>query len=248
MSDTPAKGGAKALVSDILAATPAAATTPAAPAPVAAPPVDPDSEAKDLIEVYFDLEEPDERDVLFDQLCRLDTPVVTEFLRTMLSHDEDDYVRAEAACELCRRGDADGIAALEADLADPEEPYFFERAVQALAEIRGPAFYDTAAALWRDPERDAEERREAMLGMETADPARAVLDFVRFVDSITDIATMPDDQVEVAMLAFVRHAHRDAEPALEALKARIAKASMDEEERLELVAFVQEGLDLLAGA
>ena len=208
----------------------------------------PEAEATALINVYFELEEPTERDVLFEKIVAFDIPLVTEFLRTMLEHDEDEYVRAAAAAELSRRGDAKGLAALQADLEEPEEPYFFEHAVQVLAEIKGQAFYDTAARLWRDSERDADERREAMIGMEGADPTRAVADFAQFVANITDIASMPDDQIEVAIMTFVRREHVAAIPALTALRDRIAATLMDPEERAELVAFLQEGIDLLETA
>jgi hypothetical protein len=162
-----------------------------------------------------------------------------------MEHDEDDYVRAAAAAELARRGLADGLAALEADLTEPEELYFFEHAVQVLAELKGPTFFDTIQAIWRDLERDADERREAMVGMEVSDPARAMTAFVELVDGTTDESHMPDDQIEVAMLAFVRQEHMAAIPALESLRQRIAATEMDADERAELVAFVQEGIDLL---
>jgi hypothetical protein len=205
-----------------------------------------EAEAATLIDLYFELEDSTERDVLFDQIVALSQPVVTEFLRTMMEHDEDDYVRAAAAAELARRGSPEGLAALEADLAEPEELYFFEHAVQVLSELKGPAFYDTIEALWRDPERDADLRREAMVGMEISDPARAMADFLGLIDSVTDVSHMPDDQIEVAMLAFVRHEHVAALAALQGLRQRIAATEMDADERAELVAFVQEGIDLLA--
>jgi hypothetical protein len=204
-----------------------------------------EAEAATLIDLYFELEDAIERDVLFDQIVALSQPIVTEFLRTMMEHDEDDYVRAAAAAELARRGSPDGLAALEADLVEPEELYFFEHAMQVLSELKGPAFYDTIEALWRDPERDADLRREAMVGMETSDPARAMADFVGLIESVTDVSHMPDDQIEVAMLAFVRHEHVAALAALQGLRQRIAATEMDADERAELVAFVQEGIDLL---
>ena len=207
----------------------------------------PEAEAKALIDVYFELEEPTERDVLFEQIVAIDLPIVTEFLRTMMEHDEDEYVRAAAAAELARRGLAEGVAALEADLEEPEELYFFEHAMQVLAELRGPAFYDTALRIWRDSERDADLRREAMVGMEGADPTRAMADFTQFVNDVKDITSLPDDQIEVAIMAFVRQEHVAAIPALKGLKARVTATDMDPEERAELEAFVQEGIDLLEG-
>jgi hypothetical protein len=99
--------------------------------------------------------------------------------------------------------------------------------------------------LWQDPNRDADQRREAMLGLESIDAARALSDFVAFLEGITDIQHMPDDQVEVAMMAFARHEHAAAKPALEALRQRILAAPLDESERAELAGFIGEGLALL---
>jgi len=208
---------------------------------------DPEQEAAELIEVYFELEEPAERDALFDQIATIRAPVVTEFLRAMMAQDEDEYVRAAAAGELARRGDGPAIAALEADLDDADESFFFEHAVQVLGEVRGKHFYDTLAHIWRDPERDADQRREAMLGMEVADAPRALADFVAFLDGITDVESMPDDQVELAMLAFVRAGHTAAAPVLERLRDRVAQSRLAEDERRELAGMIEEGLALLRG-
>ncbi len=204
-----------------------------------------DREAAALIEVYFELEEPEERDALVDQLSALDCEVARRFLKTMMETDEDEIVRATAAAVLALRGDPDAIARLEADVSDPEDLYFFTHAVQALVELRGAAFYDTLKTIWRDPERDGDERREAMLGMETCDRARALADFLEFVAGLNDFEVMPDDELEVALLAFVRAEHKAALPALRALAERIAKSALAADERQELTSFVEEGIALL---
>ena len=86
MAEDNPKGGAKALVSSILsqvgddAEEPPAAPAVSEPTPAA----DPDEEATSLVEVYFELEEPEERDALFDQLIRIDSNIVTDFLRVLV--------------------------------------------------------------------------------------------------------------------------------------------------------------------
>jgi hypothetical protein len=204
-------------------------------------------DAAALIEVYFELEEPDERDALLEELLGIDLPVVTAFLETMLSEDEDDALRAMAAAELARRRVPAGIEALEADLDDPEEPWYFENAVKTLCEVHGVGFYERLHAMWVDPECDGDKRRDVMVGMEMLDLDRAMRDFVALVEGTTDVEAMLDDQIEVAMMAFVRHDHKAALPALEGLRARIAAAGIDADERQELIELVQEGIDLLAG-
>lgn len=206
-----------------------------------------EEDAAALIEVYFDLEVPEERDVLMRRLVEMKLPVVTEFLKTMMHEDEDDYVRAEAAAELARRREPEGLEAIEADFDDPEEPFFFENAMKALCDIRGVGFYGTLRAMWLDPECDGDKRRDVMLGMEDLDLNRALDDFIGFVESTTDINEMLDDQIEVAMMTFIRHDHQEAIPALEGLRTRIAGADIDPDERVELGEFIQEGLDLLRG-
>ncbi len=207
-----------------------------------------EEDATALIEVYFDLEIPEERDALLRRLLEIELDVVSEFLRTMMQEDEDDYLRAEAAAELARRRDPEGLAAIEADFDDPEEPFFFENAMKALCDIRGVGFYETLRATWLDQESDGDKRRDVMLGMEDLDLDRALQDFMWLVESTTDIDAMLDDQIEIAMMAFVRHDYQAALPALDTLRSRIAAADIDPDERQELGEFILEGIDLLRGA
>jgi len=249
---------AKALVSSVLSKLGMTQADAAAQVEAAAAdesPAAPDSDGPDeaineeeteaLIDLYFDLEEPDERDALLEQLIANPLPVVTEFFKVMLHEDEDDYMRALAAAALARRHVPEGIEALEADLEDPDEPFFFENAVKALCEVRGVNFYETLHAMWIDADCDGDRRREVMLGMESLDLDRALRDFVGLVEATTDIDTMLDDQIEVAMMAFVRHDYKEALPALRSLHQRVLAAPIDPEERQELGEFIAEGVTLL---
>ncbi|HET6347320.1 MAG TPA: HEAT repeat domain-containing protein [Myxococcota bacterium] len=205
-----------------------------------------DANATELVELYFQLEEPDERDAVFEQLAALDSPVVTEFFEAMMDRDEDEFMRNAAAVELARRGHGGALAVLEEELRNPTELLFFEQAVQVLVEVRGASMYEPLRALWESPDRDPAERRELMVGMELADPLRAMEDFAGFITRIEDPRNLPDDQLEVAMMAFGRQGYTQVRPALEALKSRILAASFtDPDEQTELAAFVQEGIDLL---
>lgn len=215
---------------------------PPADAPAA---VDEEQEAVELIELYFELEQPDERDVVFERLRQIQLPLVDEFLATMMREDEDEYIQASAAAELAARGIPEGIARLEADLEEPEEVFFFEQAVRVLSELRGDAFYDTLAGIWQDAQREDELRREAMLAMEALAPERALQDFADFVAGLTDIQAMPDDQLEVAIMAFVRHEITAIIPELEGLRERIAASEVDAASKEELVELVDSGLTLL---
>ncbi len=231
------------MVESILASTPAPipAAVPTANEPTHAV----EEDVADLLEVYFELETPEERDALFDRISTSHTPLVDAFLRVMMAEDEDDYMRSAAAGELARRGDAEAITLIEADLDEPDELFFFEHAMEVLSELRGESFYDALSKIWHDPDRDADQRRAAMVGMEQIHAGRALTDFCAFVDGMHDVDALPDDQLEVAMAAFARHEHVEAVRHLEALRARILAASLDEDQRHELAGFVQEGIALL---
>jgi len=206
---------------------------------------DPNVQVGDIIELYFECEEPAERDLLFERLCDLKTPTVDNFLMSMMQEDEDDFARAAAAAELARRGNAEGLAVMEQDLEDPEDQYFFELAATTLAGIRGAPFYDTLKKIWQDDTRDETQRREAMLGMESLDASRALDDFCKFVENCGELETFQDDQLEVAIMAFVRHGHAQARKSLELLQQKARSAQLDPDDQRELVAMLQEGIDLL---
>lgn len=208
----------------------------------------PTSEAESLIELFFELDDPEERDVVIEKLAAFDDTMVTEFFRAVADEDDDPYLRAAAWAELARRGVPEGIAALEKHLADPDEPYFFEHAVQSLAVARGPAFYDTLLAISRDPERDGTLQRIATEWLEEVDSDRALIDFERFVDELDDFESVNDDLLEVILLAFVRHDRLGAKARVEALRQRVLASSVADDERDELVGMCDETLALLGAA
>ncbi len=214
------------------------------------------ADAVDLIELYFTVEEPLERELIFEQLARLSTPVVEEFFVAMMHEDDDVFMRAAAAATLVRwaAGEASGASAhgqaalahLETIVQAPQDPVLHSFAIEVLTQLRGAAIYDTLKVLWLDRQRSASERREAMLGMEMADTGRALADFIAFIDSLDDVARLPDQEVEACMACFGRHAHVAAIPALQRLRERmVAQPFRDPRDRTELLAFVDEGLALL---
>lgn len=204
-------------------------------------------DARALIELYFDLEDDDERDVILDKLTGLDHPLVTEFFEAAADEDDDELVRVRALVALTIRGDAGAIAKLDALIAEPDDLIAFDVALASLARLRGPAFYVTLTSIWQDENRSADERRSAMVAMEHLDAPRALADFLSAIATFGDAAKLPDDQLEVMLLAFVRHEHIAAKEPLKGLLARlqVSSASMDEDERDEMLGMVQEGIDLL---
>lgn len=242
----------KRLVAQILKTANAKADASAAPSVVApdttavsAPAMDDDTVA-DLIEVYFTLEEPAERDVAFDTLAAVKTEATSEFFVAMMAHDEDEYMRRAAAAELARRGHPEALKSLQEDLASSSDPLAFEHALETLAEIQALKFIPVVATMWKDNSRNSLQRRAAMSVFEALDAPKALGAFIAFVEGISDIKNFPDDILEQAMAAFGRHDYQAAMPVLKQLQARMASASWeDEEEKREAIAFVGEGLALL---
>jgi HEAT repeat protein len=206
-----------------------------------------DLDAEALIELYFELEAEDEREVVLDKLEAFDLPMVTEFWRAAAHEDDDELVRVRALTVLAKRGDAEALADLKAAIEDPDDTIVFEEALQAAAAIEGGAFFPAVEAIWRDESRDADERRAAMTVMEIIDAEKTVRAFDAFVTTLGDAATFPDDQMEMVLLAYLRAEHTAALPLLEAMLERLTTSSrgMDEDERDELLGMVREGIELL---
>ena len=86
---------------------------------------------------------------------------------------------------------------------------------------RCPAYFETLAQIWRS-DRSPDERRVAMVLMEQLDAPRTLQLYRDFIATLGDVAQFPDDQVEVMMLAFVRHEDTGAVGSLEGLLERLA--------------------------
>jgi hypothetical protein len=206
-----------------------------------------DLDAEALIELYFELEDEDEREVVLDKLAAFDLPMVVEFWRAAAHEDDDELVRIRALLVLAKRGDAEALSGLKATIEDPDDIIVFEEALQAVAAIEGSAFFSTVETIWRDDSRDADERRAAMTVMESVDLEKTLQAFDAFVATLGDAASFPDDQIEVVLLAYLRAEHVAAVPLLETMLDRLDASSrgMDDDERDELLGMVREGIDLL---
>lgn len=255
MGDHPKKNtGASSLVNSILkkSAAPAQEISPQEEAPPEqeAPAeeeslLDPEADLASLIHLYFEVEEPEERDEIFDQIARQEAPLANQFLETMLHEDQDYFVRSSAAATLARRGHPDAVSLLESDLNDPEEPFFFEQAVIVLGEIIAAPFYDTLQKIWRSEERAGYQRREAMLGMEAVDAPRACQEFLGFLQEITTLEDFPEERVETAVLIFARQSFEAAYAELTRLGGLVAGSSLEPGAREDQLGFLQEAQDLL---
>ncbi|MBC7794703.1 MAG: hypothetical protein H7Z43_13445 [Clostridia bacterium] len=184
---------------------------------------------------------------MLDKLTALDDPLVTEFFRAAADEDDDELVRVRALVALTIRGDAEATRALDTLIAGPDDLLAFDVALASLARLRGPSFYGTLTSIWRDEDRGADEKRSAMIAMEQLDAPRALQDFASAIASFGEVDSLPDDQLEMMILAFVRYDHAPGRAALEALRERLraSAASLDADQSDEMLGMVQEGIDLL---
>jgi hypothetical protein len=203
----------------------------------------------ELTDLYFSLEEPAERDAFMDLLQPLQGPEVDAFLRAMMAHDEDLCMRAAAAEMLMGRGDAAGLAYFMAQLAQPDDEAAFVQAVGLLVQQRGAAIYPDLAAIWRDPERSTELRREALWGMERAHRDRTLaqlLDWCApFARGSASLAELPEDLLESAILCFARARLPAAKPLLGGLQQLVDNSRLSAEQRAVWGALLAQGLALL---
>ena len=152
-----------------------------------------DCEASQLVQVYFTLEAPAERDALLDRIALLGSPLVVDFLRAMITQDEDEYVNApprlpSSPSVACQRASRCSRRASRMPRSRSSSRTRCAHSVRWRSGVLRHGPQD----LGKTSERDAEERREAMLALETADAPRAMADFQRFVADQTDIAALAD--------------------------------------------------------
>src|SRR5687768_7520330 len=110
MAEEKKSSAVKSLIGSILSKVGAARPEPATPAKQTAhvsdvdEPFDADQTAAELVEVYFELETPIERDVLFERISQIESPIADEFLLGMMEEDDSEYLRMAAADVLAQRG------------------------------------------------------------------------------------------------------------------------------------------------
>ena len=241
MSDTPKKSSLESLVSAALGQTQTPPET-ASESPEQA--TEPLGDAEALIAIYFELEAPEERDEVFDQLTRHQGDMVDNFFAEMASHDDDPYVRAGATAELFRRGHQQYLTALESDLMEPQELFFFANALHTLAEVRGPELYPDLIQMLADPNRDPEHNQDIMLAMEAVAPEQAMKHFAALLSGWTQIEQLDEMFLESASLAFARQSFAPGHTALKHLATMVESSSVEATEKEDLQELIAEALSV----
>ena len=116
-----------------------------------------------------------------------------------------------------------------------------------LGVIIGPAFYDTLYTIWNDAERSPEIRKEALLGMETANPQATCALCLEFLNSIQAVEHFPEEKIEIAALIFARNGFQAGLAPLERLQNMVQASSLTADEKQEHLGFLEEAVDVLKG-
>jgi hypothetical protein len=242
MSDNPKKGSLQSLVSQALGQNQQPAEEPAQEAPE--PTQEPLGDAEALIAIYFELEAPEERDEVFDQLATHQGEMVNNFFAEMASHDDDPYVRAAACAELFRRGHQEYLATLESDIMDPQELFFFANALHTLADVRGQEFYPDLVQMLADPNRDPDHQQDIMLAMEAVAPEQSVKHFTALLSGWSQVGEIDEMFMEYASLAIARQSYGPGHEILKKISNLVEESSIDAAEKEELLELLTEALSI----
>lgn len=200
-------------------------------------------EIADLMDIYFELEEPAERDALFDRIILYPNAEVTEFLRAMAHNDVDDYVQLSALTELARRGDTQALEVLRYEIKESDDEEHLEQVLHAFAQL-GEAYYGDVLDFWNRTNGSTTLQVHALNVLEQMSSARLLTDLIRFVDALAHVDPIDEDLLEYAMQIFIRHNHTEGRTALQTLQKQLKERNSNPD-AVELVALLQEGIDLL---
>lgn len=189
----------------------------------------------ELIDLYFETDQPAERDAVLSQLAARREPEVDAFLVALLAHDDDIFLRLTAAAELGARGFAQARDVLTATLREAGDDEVLEEAIDAWVRVAGPEAYEALVELFADLERDVGERLLALAGMERADGARAAHHFVQELGRVPAERSLDAAVLEAMLGCFVRENYAPARQALQTLWQRL-DAAADIELRREVAA------------
>ena len=203
----------------------------------------PEEQASTLIDIYFELDEPIERDALLDQLMKIKTDEVSRFLEEMAHQDEDPFLRSCAAAELCKRGQLSFVSILEADFKDPNNAELFAQAASALVALRGAELFPALEAAWKSTERDPAQREEALLAMEQVDAQKTLALVTTWLTNVDSPDSLDDELIEQAALLFARHQYSEAKRVFSHLQTIAAR--LDTQARTDFEGLLEEAQSLI---
>jgi hypothetical protein len=202
-----------------------------------------------LVAVYFESEEPEERDAIFARIASDPDEAATTFLAAMMAHDEDPYLRVAAAGQLLLRGLPQAYSYLLDLLQNAPDDMLFEQALDSLLVQPDANLYAVLAAVFSDDQRDVAERHLAMLGMEHCDLAASLALFRTALTASNAATALPLELLCAALAALVRSATDEDEAAMMAFDRHIQTVPLpDPDDRAGLLDLCAESVALMAAA
>jgi hypothetical protein len=205
-----------------------------------------DQPSEALTELYFDCEQPDERDAIFEVLAGRTDGTSKAFLEAVMGHDDDPFMRAQAAHALLGQGVPEARAQLLQILEEGGDELLFEEAMAALLEVDGPSLFGPLQAIVADGQRDLSERRLAMVGMDQADPQASLAQCRGLLGHIDGIGQLPLDLLSFAVAVLVRSGDPVDQELLAAAVAKLPQEGWaDGDDREAVLEILAEGQALM---
>lgn len=210
-------------------------------------------DADALIDLYFECDDADERDVVFERIATLEQEKTNAFFEAMLQNDEDEYMRVAAAEVLAMRGNAAAKQALNAFLEDKQDIDLLEQALDALMRIDADGTKIQCEQIFYDRNCDVATRRLALLVLESADPQLALACAQKWIAELSQPEPRYGDLFEFAIGVVVRTPSQDGLALLEACMQRMSlnvvdTPDMDQDDRDAWLALLYEGIAMLRSA
>ena len=206
-------------------------------------------EVDSLIELYFQLVDPLEREALLEKIAADDTPVGDAFLQAVMERDADANQRLQATVALAQRGDTEAQARLWQNLDVAVDAYVLHASMMALAEMGGLGLYPQFHAMWHDALRPTTVRRAALMAVEYLDAPATLAHVCDWLDTLVSndagLDTLADDIVEQALAALCRHNHAAAVPHIEALCQRLAPLAEADDGAYDILGMCRESIALI---
>lgn len=157
-----------------------------------------------LVELFFDCEEPEERDALFDVVAARGDGPSHAFLAAVMAQDDDPYLRVAAARALLVHDVEGAREYLFTQLQRSSDELLFEDALTALLERPGPGLFEMLIPLAADDQRDIAERRLVQVALAQLDESRALKACRALLSSPQEAAKQPLDVLSVKLSLLVR--------------------------------------------
>lgn len=206
-----------------------------------------------LIDLYFDCDDADERDVVFERIASLEQEKTNAFFEAMMQNDEDEYMRVAAAELLAVRGNEVAKQVLYRLLEEQHDTDLFEQVLDALVRIDPEHTKLQCQQIFYNRDCDFVERRIALLVLESFDVQAALICAQKFIADLSQPEPRHGDLLELTIGVLVRTPVPESQALLEACMQRMQEHTgispdMDQDDQEAWLALLEEGLSMLHSA